>query len=80
MAELKAILEYNDFKVLLTTTGRLPNNPSRNVIELVLIENGYSEPLVNEVSFSMVDSNEKMFNVTYYPSLGKYGYEKLTVV
>ena len=79
MAELRDILEINDFKVLLTTAGSLPNNPSRNDIELILIENGYTDPLINEVSFSMVDSNEKIFNVTYYPSIDKYGYEKLTV-
>ena len=78
--ELKDILEVNDFKVLLATTGRLSNSPSRADIEMVLIENGFTEPLQNEVSFSMVDINEKMFDVTYYPSIDRYGYEKLTVV
>ncbi|RKX87232.1 MAG: hypothetical protein DRP58_03260 [Spirochaetes bacterium] len=61
------------------TTGTLNNKPSRAQIEMVLIENGFTEPLANEVSFSMIDINEKMFNVTYYPSIDRYGYEKLTV-
>jgi len=80
MAELKDILEVNDFKVLLITTGTLPNKPSRVQIEMVLVENGFTEPLSNEVSFSMIDIASTMFNVTYYPSLDLYGYEKLTVV
>jgi len=50
------------------------------VIELVLVENGFNEPLQNEVTFSMIDKNDKMFNVTYYASIDLYGYEKLTVV
>jgi len=80
MAELKDILRENDFKLLLTTIGTLPNNPSRHVIELVLVENGFNEPLQNEVTFSMIDKNNKMFNVTYYAGIDLYGYEKLTVV
>ncbi len=80
MAELKDILEVHDFKHLMITTGRLANQPSRVQIELVLIENGFTEPLQNEVSFSMIDVASKMFNVTYYPSIDAYGYEKLTVV
>ncbi len=79
MADLKDILEVHDFKHLMVTAGSLGNNPSRNDIEMVLIENGFTEPLANEVSFSIVDINEKMFNVTYYPSIDRYGYEKLTV-
>jgi len=79
MAELQSILELNDFKTLLITTGRLSNSPTRNDIEMVLIENGFTEPLANEVSFSIVDIAEKMFSVTYYPSIDRYGYEKLTV-
>ena len=77
--ELQDILEKNDFKHLMVTGGNLGNKPSRNDIEMVLIENGFTDPLANEVSFSMVDINEKMFNVTYYPSIDRYGYEKLTV-
>jgi len=80
MAELKDILRENDFKLLLTTTGNLNNNPSRIQIEMVLVENGFTEPLANEVTFSMIDSNDKMFNVTYYAGIDLYGYEKLTVV
>ena len=79
MAELQDILEVHDFKYLMITAGSLGNNPSRADIEMVLIENGFTEPLANEVSFSIVDVAEKMFNVTYYPSIDRYGYEKLTV-
>ena len=78
--ELQDILEVNDFKHLMITTGRLNNNPSRTQIEMVLIENGFTEPLQNEVTFSMIDIAEKAFNVTYFPSIDRYGYEKLTVV
>jgi len=80
MAELKGILEVNDFKHLMTTTGALANKPSRNAIERVLAENGFTVPLQNEVTFSMIDSTDKMFNVTYYANIDLYGYEKLTVV
>ena len=80
MADLKNILEVNDFKHLMTTIGTLLNKLSRHVIELVLVENGFTEPLQNEVTFSMIDSTDKMFNVTYYASIDLYGYEKLTVV
>jgi len=80
MAELRDILRENDFKLLLTTIGTLPNSPSRVQVEMVLIENGFTEPLTNEVTFSMIDKNNKMFNVTYYASMDLYGYEKLTVV
>ena len=80
MAEIKDILRENDFKILLTTIGTLPNHPSRVQIEMVLVENGFNEPLHNEVTFSMIDKNNKMFNVTYYASIDLYGYEKLTVV
>ncbi len=78
--ELQDILEKNDFKHLMITTGTLSNKPNRNQIEMVLVENGFTEPLLNEVTFSMIDADEKMFNVTYYPHISKYGYEKLTVV
>ncbi len=78
--ELKDILEVHDFKHLMTTTGSLPNQPSRVQIEMVLVENGFTEPLHNEVTFSMIDRNDKMFNVTYYATIDLYGYEKLTVV
>jgi len=78
--ELKAILEVNDFKHILITIGTLPNQPSRVQIEMVLVENGFTEPLAKEVTFSMIDSNNKMFNVTYYADIDLYGYEKLTVV
>ncbi len=80
MAELKDILEVNDFKYLITTTSTLPNRPSRLQIEMVLAENGFNEPLTNEVTFSMIDKDDKMFNVTYYADIDLYGYEKLTVV
>ncbi len=80
MAELKDILEVNDFKHLMITAGTLNNKPSRAQIEMVLLENGFTEPLTNEVTFSMIDKDDKMFNVTYYASIDKYGYEKLTVV
>ncbi len=80
MADLKDILEVNDFKHLMSTTGTLPNSPSRVQIEMVLIENGFTEPLQNEVTFSMIDKNNKMFNVTYYASRDLYGFEKLSVV
>jgi len=77
--ELQEILEKNDFKHLMVTIGTLPNQPSRVQIEMVLLENGFTEPLTNEVTFSMIDKNNKMFNVTYYASMDLYGYEKLTV-
>ena len=79
MAELQSILELNDFKTLLITTGRLSNSPTRNDIEMVLIENGFTGAVANTVTFSIVDVNEKMFAVTYYADIDRYGYEKLTV-
>jgi len=77
--ELQSIIELNDFKTLLITTGTLGNNPSRNDIEMVLIENGFASAMQNTVTFSMIDINEKLFAVTYYAGIDRYGYEKLTV-
>ncbi len=77
--ELKAILEMESFDSLLMTTASLGNNPSRVAIEDVIVENGIDIPLAHTVTFTILDVNDKMFHTTYYKTIDKFGYEKLTV-
>jgi len=77
MADLKNILEHNDFVGEILATS-LPNSPSKSRIDNALLDNGYAPPLPDKVSFHMFDGS-KMFLVTWFPHLDKYGYEKLTL-
>jgi len=80
MAELRKIMQENDFNVELYTTQNLGNNPDRTKLDLCLTENGFTLPLPQTATFFVVDSNSRLFSVTRFEPSGRYGYEKLTVV
>jgi len=80
MAELQGIMENNDFTVELTTTTNLNNKPDRTQIDNVLIENGYTLPLANNVAFSMVSGNGKYFFMKYLKDIDKFMYVKAQAV
>ena len=78
MVNLRAILKENDL-VGEVVTPILSNTPSRADIDGALTADGYTLPLPNKVSFHLFGLNGKMFLVTWFPTLDKYGYEKLTL-
>ena len=80
MAELRDILEREEFKLQLSSANTLPNKPTRVQLDAVLVENGYTLPLQRSATFFMADSGGKLFNVTRFEPIGLYAYEKLTVV
>ena len=80
MAEIKDILETNEFRLELSSANNLPNQPSRIELDAVLVENGYSLPLQRSATFFVSSANGKLFNVTRFEPIGIYAYEKLTVV
>ena len=79
MAELKNIMERNDFTVELLTTQSTGNTLSRAEIDQALIENGFTGQLPRNVTFFLGTADNKIFQLTYFKTLDKYGYEKLTV-
>ena len=76
MAELRDILETNDFTVNITTTVSLPNNLTEAEIDLVLSETGNQNPKINDVSF-FLSSPGKIFIVHWLQDNSKYVYIKL---
>ena len=59
---------------------------NRNKIDAALVDNGYTIPLPNKVSFHLFNGSD-MYMVTWFPNIpnggsnqtGKYGFEKLTL-
>lgn len=71
-------MKENDLVGELTTTdgGTL----TRAKIDDALVQNGYTLPLPNKVSFHLYQvTTSNMYLVTWFPLLDKYGYEKLTM-
>ena len=79
MADLKILISENDFKIELLTTVNLTNTPNRRKIENALLENGFAMPLPRNVQFYLGDDHGKIFTMTYFKGIDKFGYEKLTV-
>jgi hypothetical protein len=75
--KLSELMRDNDYVGEILATS-LTNTPTRRRIDNALLDNGYTIPLTNKVSFHMFDGS-KMFIVTWFPHLDKYGYEKLTL-
>ena len=73
MAELKDILEVNDFTVNIQTAVSLPNNLSEAEIDLVLSETGNQNPKINDVSF-FLSSPGKVFAVSWLQENNQYVY------
>ncbi len=80
MAELKLILEDNDFTLSLKSVNTLPNQPTRAQIEDVLTDNGITLPLTKSNNFYLRASNGKGFIVIYSIEEDAYYYEKLNKV
>ena len=80
MAELKDIMERNNFDVELYTSQDVGAKPNKAELDFCLTSNGFTLPLPGTVTYFMADSAGRLFNVTRFEPSGKYAYEKLTVV
>ena len=74
MAELKEIIEQNDYKLKLPSVNNLGVTLTRLEIEAVLTDNGLSFP-VQDVSFFILDGSDHVFDVSYIGT--NYHYIKL---
>ena len=77
MAELKDIIVDHDFDRSITSSQ---NGINRTKIEQAIADAGLVLPLSYKVTFHYVNARGNIFAVTWFPSLDKYGYEKLTLV
>ena len=64
MAELRELIEQNEFKMKLPTVANLGNTLTHLEIEAVLTENGLTLP-VQDVSFFILDAASHVYSVTY---------------
>ncbi len=78
MAELRDILQNNDFKLYLQSVNTLPNTPTRAQIEDVLSDNGVSLPLPRNNMFYIRAVGGRTFLVVYNKEIDEYYFEKLT--
>ena len=78
MVNLRDIIRENDLMGEVTTpTGGVL---TRSKIDSALLQNGYTLPLPNKVSFHLLQTvSADMYLVTWFPTLDKYGIEKLTL-
>ncbi len=78
MAELRDILQDNDFTSTFRSVNILPNNPSRAQIEDVLSDNGITIPLTKSVRFYLIAANGKAFVVIYNVVENEFYFEKFS--
>ncbi|RKX64580.1 MAG: hypothetical protein DRP42_06145 [Tenericutes bacterium] len=71
MADLKDILQVNDFNQVVLVFGNLPKKPSRIDIEAILIDDGHTLPLANSVSFYLISNNRRHL-VVYGKALDEF--------
>ena len=76
MADLRDIIKENDLigEVLSAHTGTI----TKAKIDTALIANGYTLPLPDKVSFHFFNGTD-MWLITWFPTLNKYGIEKLSM-
>ena len=74
---LRDYFKENDLIPTLYVTYSLGSGLSRTEIESVITNGGYPIP-TTEVTFYIVDTS-KAWLVRYFPTLDKYGIEKLTM-
>ena len=76
VVNLRDIIKENDLmgEILSTHSGII----NKAKIDIALVANGYTIPLPNKVSFHMFNGSD-MHLVTWFPHIGKYGIEKLTL-
>jgi len=75
--DIKQYISSNDGHMEILATN-LANQPSKADIDQALIDSGITVPLPNKMTFNLYDGS-KMFYVTWFDLIGKYGYEKLTL-
>jgi len=80
MAELKSILEVNDFTIHLETSTDVGRKLSRSEIEQILTDNGVTLPLTRDVGFFISDSADHYFHVTFLSSIDIYAQLRLVGV
>ena len=76
MAELKDILETNDFSVHIQVGTTLPNTLTEVVIDQALLDTGNPNPKIQNVSFFLSD-NAKTFIVSWLQDTTRYSYLKM---
>ena len=64
MAELRGLIEANEYKLKLPTANSLGNTLSRAEIEAVLTDNGITFP-VQDVSFFIIGGDGTAYDVSY---------------
>ena len=78
MAELKDILEHNDFSLVIEYNGDVGRQLSRAECEAIVEQAiGQTTP-DNNVRFVVHTANDKWFLIFYIESADKFLYEKLT--
>ncbi len=77
MAELRQILEDEDFTLSFSTVNTLPKKPTRMQIEDVLMDNGITLPLGKSNTFYISSANDRNFVVIYSKSKDAYFFELL---
>ncbi len=75
MAEIRDILETNDFTVHIQTSNNLPNNLTEAIIDQALADTGNPNPKIQDVSFFLSDAT-KSFQVTWLQDTSYYSYIK----
>ena len=78
MAEIKDILETNDFSVHIQVGYSLPNTLTESVIDQALLDTGNPNPKIQDVSFFMSD-NVKVFAISWFQDTSLYGYLKMKI-
>ncbi len=78
MAELRDILQVEDFTVHITVATNLGNTLSTAEIDQALVDSGNQNPKMNDVSFFLTGSNAT-FTVTWLQGLSKYVYIKTKI-
>ena len=76
MAELKDILETNDFTVHITVAVNIGNNPTKAEIDQILVDSGNANPKIGDVGFFLTATNAT-FRMTWLQDLDTYVYIKL---
>lgn len=75
MAEIKDILETNDFTVHIEIDYALTNNLTESSIDAALVYSGNPNPKIRDVGFFLTDL-DKTFRITWLQNTGKYVYLK----
>ncbi len=74
---LRSLLKENDYTEVVVS---LQNGINRAKIDTAVTNAGFALPLPNKVSFHYVNGQSWIYVVTWFPTAGVYGYEKLTLV